>query len=341
MQKQMLPAETRSVDVAAIWTESICTGRSAAPSLESLLSLLSRIPGLLWQTDRELRFVFLKGAGPVAAGVDLRGCVGQPIRRLFCEAAVTHKIEDLHRTAIRGDRCAFHFRLAQRDLEAHLHPLEVENGEITGVIGWALDVTERNVTEEALRISESSYRSLMEEAPYAICRCTASGQLLQVNRAMLEMLGYDSASEADLLVRDLPFIFDSAANYNAFLQAMHRGVNEFQGMESGWLHRDGRVIQVRVNGRAIRNHAGETSHIDVMADNVSDKRQLQEQLWQAQKMQVVGQLAGGVAHDFNNLLTVIGGHVEMLMSEQLDEDVVERLNEVKEAAGRAAALSTR
>jgi PAS domain S-box-containing protein len=239
----------------------------------------------------------------------------------------------------RATAALFVSELAGRDLEAYIRPLTGPAGDICGSIGWALDLTERTVTEKALRISEHSYRSLMEEAPYAICRCTASGQLLQVNRAMLDMLGYDSASEADLLVRDLPFIFDTAANYDAFLKAVQNGVSDIHGMESGWLHRDGRVIQVRVSGRAIKNHDGDISHLDVMADNVTDKKQLQEQLWQAQKMQVVGQLAGGVAHDFNNLLTVIGGHVEMLMSEGLSDDVVERLNEVKQATDRAAALT--
>jgi len=335
----MHSVETHSFDSAEPWPDRVYSEPSGTPSLTSLFSLLTTIPGLLWETDRELHFVFVRAGGPLANTLDAHDFVGRPIAHLFNHPGPATKIEDAHAAALRGERCSLMFELDGRDVEGHFHPIVGSNGEISGVIGWALDHTERTVAEDALRISEHSYRSLMDEAPYAICRCTATGQLLQVNRAMLDMLGYDAASEADLLVRDLPFIFDTAANYDAFLKAVQRGVSDIHGMESGWLHRDGRVIQVRVSGRAIRNQDGQISHLDVMADNVTDKKQLQEQLWQAQKMQVVGQLAGGVAHDFNNLLTVIGGHVEMLMSEGLSDDVVERLTEVKHATDRAAALT--
>jgi len=63
------------------------------------------------------------------------------------------------------------------------------------VIGVALDNAERRTAERALRLSEQSYRSLIEETPYGICRSTLGGQFLQVNRAMVEMLAFDSETE--------------------------------------------------------------------------------------------------------------------------------------------------
>ncbi len=335
----MHSVEVHSFDRAESWAEHNTPAMSGAPSLSSLFSLLTRVPGVLWQTDRDLQIVYLHAGGPLGAILNGRDFAGQPVAAVLSQPGPGTKMEDAHAAALRGEMCSFVFELDGRDLEGHVFPVSAEGGVISGVIGWALDHTERIVAEDALRISEHSYRSLMEDAPYAICRCTPTGQLLQVNRAMLEMLGYDSASEADLLVRDLPFIFDTATSYDAFIRAMQRGVSDIHGVESRWLHRDGRVIQVRVSGRAVRNAEGVVSHLDVMADNLTDKKQLQEQLWQAQKMQVVGQLAGGVAHDFNNLLTVIGGHVEMLISENLGADVLDRLAEVKQATDRAAALT--
>src|SRR5579864_2253888 len=84
----------------------------------------------------------------------------------------------------------------------------------------ALDPANRAMAELALRLSEQSYRLLIEEAPYAICRATDTGQLLQVNRSMLEMLGYSPAAEADLLIRDLPLIFAASDGFENFRRSL-------------------------------------------------------------------------------------------------------------------------
>jgi two-component system, cell cycle sensor histidine kinase and response regulator CckA len=241
-----------------------------------------------------------------------------------------------HLRALQGQACSFDAEVNGRDLQAHLGPARGPDGAIIGVIGVALDLTQRMVAERALRLSEHSYRSLIEEAPYAICRCTVGGQLLQVNRAMLEMLGYDSASEAELLIRDLPEIF--SGSFGPLRTALLQG-KTVNRMETAWLLRDGGEIQVVVSGRAIRDHSGAISLLDILAQDVTEKRHLEEQLVQAQKMQAVGQLAGGVAHDFNNLLTVIGGQVEMILHTTNDQDLRERLAQVKQATDRAAMLT--
>ena len=315
--------------------ERVLPGRCR--SLVSLLSLLGKIPALLWATDTEARFTSLTGAGLETTGVDAQVYAGRSVEDLFPSTDHSQRTLSAHLKALGGDACSFDVELNGRELQAHLEPLVGPDGAIAGVIGVALDLTERMVAERALRLSEHSYRSLIEEAPYAICRCTVDGQLLQVNRAMVEMLGYDAASEAELLIRDLPLIFGQDS-FDKLRHALLSG-RTVSGMEAAWLLRDGREIQVLVGGRAIRDHAGSVSHLDVMAEDVTEKKRLEEQLIQAQKMQAVGQLAGGVAHDFNNLLTVIGGHMEVLMNGAVDPSLHPRLSEVKLAADRAAALT--
>jgi PAS domain S-box-containing protein len=323
-----------------VFLDDLCPDKlqpERCPSLTSLVSLLGRVPALLWATDQECRFTSLTGAGLELAGVAAHDCAGQPIEKLFpCSDSNGH-VRAAHRAALLGEPCSFDAEINGRDLQAHLEPLRGQEGAIVGVIGVALDLTDRMVAERALRLSEHSYRSLIEEAPYAICRCTAGGQLLQVNRAMAEMLGYDAESEAELLLRDLPLVFVGDA-FEQFRTALLEG-GPVHGFETAWLLRDGNEIQVIVSGRAIRDHAGEVSHLDVLTEDVTDKKRLEDQLMQAQKMQAVGQLAGGVAHDFNNLLTVIGGHVEMIMHAAMDPEMHKRLGEVKQAADRAAALT--
>src|SRR5262249_6914956 len=151
-----------------------------------------------------------------SAGFSAEAFAGQPVSTLFC----TPSAIDAHQKALMGESALFHVDIGGHSLEAQLEPITGANGSISGVVGLALDSTERLMAETALRLSELSYRSLIEEAPYAMCRATESGQLLQVNRAMLEMLGYDPANEAELLVRDLPLIYVSPEGYQALLAGL-------------------------------------------------------------------------------------------------------------------------
>jgi two-component system, cell cycle sensor histidine kinase and response regulator CckA len=304
-----------------------------ATSHEALASLLERAPALLWATDVECRFTSLAGTALAGTSITAERYAGRPIADLFPQPAARRA----HERALNGHSGTFVTEIDGRELHAHIDSLRGPAGEVVGVVGLALDLTEQILAERALRLSEHSYRSLIEEAPYAICRCTLGGQLLQVNRAMLAMLGYDAASEADLLMRDLPLLF-AGGSFEKMRDALVAD-EAINGMESVWMLRDGGEIQMIVSGRAVRDHAGAFSHLHIIAEDVTGKKRLEDQLMQAQKMQAVGQLAGGVAHDFNNLLTVIGGHVEMLIRGAGDSELGQRLEQVKQAADRAALLT--
>jgi PAS domain S-box-containing protein len=303
-------------------------------SLASLLSLLESVPALVWQTGPELYVTHLTGAALHKIQVSSASLVGRPVDELFASPSA----RQAHEAALRGQTGFFDLEVNGRDLHATVKPLPGPRGGVVGVAGMALDLTERMVAERALRLSEYSYRSLIEEAPYAICRATLGGELLQVNRAMLEMLGYDVASTAELLLRDLPLIFTPAGSFEPYRKALLAGEAK-PGTDAAWLRRDGRSIEVRVTGRAVRDGGGHVSHLDILAENVTEKKQLEAELSHAQKMQAIGQLAGGVAHDFNNLLTVISGQVELMLGQSLQRDAHERLLEIKLAADKAASLT--
>jgi PAS domain S-box-containing protein len=306
--------------------------------LTSLLSLLERIPALLWATDQELRFTALTGAALSASGVIARDFTGRPVEDLFPRMESKFDALDAHRTALDGRACSFDAALCGRDFEIHVEPLCGPDGSAVGVIGVARDETQRLVAQRAVQLSEQNHRSLIEEAPYAICRATESGQLLQVNRAMVEMLGYAPGCEADLLVRDVPLIFESPEAFYEFRAVLLNG-NTTQGVDTTWTCRGGQAIQVRIGGRAIRGAGGELLYLDILAEDVTERKQLEARLSQAEKMQAIGQLAGGVAHDFNNLLTVIAGQAEVLLDTTVDSEQRKRLFDIQQATGRASALT--
>src|SRR5439155_1549269 len=168
----------------------------------------------------------------------------------------------------------------------------------------ANDITERRRFEEALRRSEESSRALVQHATYGIYRSTLDGRLLAVNPALVRMLGYDSEEQllAANLARD---VYADAAERERIL-AQFDGADAVEGVEVMWKRRDGRRILVRLAGRAVRrpDGGGRIECFETLAEDVTERRALEEQLRQSQKMEAVGQLTGGIAHDFNNLPTI-------------------------------------
>lgn len=306
----------------------------------SLRLLVEKIPAVLWTTDADLRLTSMAGAGLAAVNVRPEDYLGVSLKDISARLGPNAEPLVAHRSALRGKASTFGIEMMGRDLQAHVEPLRGPEGDIVGVIGVALDNTERHVAQRALRLSEQSYRSLIEGAPYGICRSTISGQLLQVNRTMAEMLGYES--EPELLLHNLRTeILIPPIDYDDFL-AQLRGRGWCQGFECTWRCQDGKTILVRLGGRAVLDDTGEISYLEILAENVTERKQLENQLRQAQKMQAIGQLAGGVAHDFNNLLTVVEGQLEMILSEMPAGDPLRhRLEEVEKAAGRASTLTRR
>jgi len=300
--------------------------------------MLDCVPILLWETDLELRFTALHGMTLRSLGLPAGEPIGRPISDLFFSKAIRADVSRAHHAALRGDAGAFQLEVNGREFHATTKPLRGPDGAIRGVTGIAIDLTERLVAERALRLSEHGYRTLIEETPYAICRSTVGGELLQVNRAMTEMLGYDAAAAPELLLLDLPLIFASPAAFTA-LQLTLLEVGTHPGTDSAWRHRDGHLIQVRVSGRVVRDPKGAVCYLDIFAEDITEKKRLETELGHAQRLQAIGQLAGGVAHDFNNILTVISGHVEMLLGAARDNDTRERLDEVKQSAAKAADLT--
>ncbi|MFZ0684575.1 MAG: PAS domain S-box protein [Terriglobales bacterium] len=192
--------------------------------------------------------------------------------------------------------------------------------------------------EEALRRSEARSSSLILSAAFGICRSTLAGRFLDVNPALIGMLGYETV--ADLLQLDARSqVFVNPQELDRLVEE-YRHSGSLSGVEVQWKRKDGRVIVVRLSGCAAVSCDEPEEVLELMAEDITDRRQLEEQLRQAQKMDAVGRLAGGVAHDFNNLLMVINGYTEVLL-EQLEPgcDMRHKVQTIQQAADRAATLT--
>jgi len=198
------------------------------------------------------------------------------------------------------------------------------------------DVTERTRAAEALQRSETSFRSVVEDAPYGIFKANTSGRFLMVNPALEKMLGYQSQDE--LLEIDLAkSIYRHPAEHQRINELFLRD-QHFQDVEVEWKRKDGAFITVRCSGWPIKDESG--TEMEVFAEDVTERRMLERQLRMAQKMEAVGRLSGGIAHDFNNLLGVIIGYIQVMKRNLTPgQPSYEYAEEIEKAGKRAVALT--
>ncbi len=187
--------------------------------------------------------------------------------------------------------------------EAHRDLLQFVSAQIAMTV-------QRKRAEEALRRSEASLRGFVDNAVFGISRSTADGTVVTANHALARILGASSPDELlGLNVADAFYL--RPADRQATVVEMQRG-DRFENLEADWRRRDGSQLTVRMSGRTVRASDGAVTGYEVIIEDITERRALEAQLRQAQKMEAVGQLAGGVAHDFNNLLTTILASSELL-----------------------------
>ncbi len=198
---------------------------------------------------------------------------------------------------------------------------------------------ERKQNQEALRRSEARHRLLVESAVYGIYRCGLDGRFLDANPALVAMMGYDSAQEV-LALDPQRDVFLDQAEYSRIMRDFKRGVR-LTHVEVHWKHRDGHTVTLQLSGSLVNNpDDGAEKVVEVIAEDITARRLLEDQFRQAQKMEAVGRLAAGVAHDFNNLLTVVRGYAEVLLGNSLPSDPVKsKIESIYDAANRAASLT--
>ena len=215
---------------------------------------------------------------------------------------------------------------------------EKDKENLTFVSQQVASAIEHKRSEEALRRSEARYRSLVQSAAYGIYRSSLEGRFLDVNPALVAMLGYVNAEEV-LALDPKSDVFLDAGEMARLMAEFGRGAR-LDSVEVRWKRKDGSPITVRLSGR-VMSTPGETEEVvEVIAEDVTERRVLEEQFRQAQKMEAVGRLAGGVAHDFNNLLMVVSGYTEVLL-ENTDRGhaMHPKIEAIQQAADRATTLT--
>ena len=203
------------------------------------------------------------------------------------------------------------------------------------VVLIARDITERKHAEDRLRKSEKRYRLLFESNPQPMwVYDTETLAFIEVNNAAVHHYGYSREEFLSMTIKDIR----PAEDIPKLLDSVLEGGDRFNA--AVWHHRkkDGTVINVEISSDSL-TFQGRKARL-VMANDITERRALEEQLRQSQKLESIGLLAGGIAHDFNNLLTAINGYSELGLRKLKPEDALRHnFEEIKKASDRATGLT--
>jgi PAS domain S-box-containing protein len=222
-------------------------------------------------------------------------------------------------------------------------PIEVSTSaiRITGQwhsVGIVRDITDRKHAEHALRESEQKYRTLFEESKDIVYISTPEGQFLDINPAGVELFGYDSREELlQINISEDLYVHPFDREEFQYVMATQGFIKDFEVM---FKRKDGQQLSVLITATTVHDQTGTIVAYRGIMKDITERKRLEQQLIQAQKMEAVGQLAGGIAHDFNNILTAIIGFGTLLkMETEKGHPLHSYVTQILTSAERAANLT--
>jgi PAS domain S-box-containing protein len=328
--------------------QDITERRRAEEATESWKNIMQYIishdPNAIAVLDRDLKHIFVSDRFLRDYKVKETDIIGRQHYEVFPE--ISGKWREVHRRALAGEvlgsDCDL-FRRADGSIEYtkwECRPWYDADNTIGGIILYTEVITERKMAEEELRKSEEKFRSLFQNhAAIKLIIDPDNGNILDANKAAASFYGWPLDVLRRMNVAQINTLSkERVAEEIAIIRSQESTLREY-------LHRkaDGNVADVEVFISKVR--IGDKVYHHAIIHDITEKKQLASQLMQAQKMESIGRLAGGVAHDFNNMLGVIIGNAEMALdrvtpSEPLYDDLRDIFFAAKKSAGITRQLLT-
>ena len=303
-----------------------------------LTTTLKSIGDAVIATDAAGKIDFMNPVAETLTGWKKEEAIGQKLRTVFNiiisskrsseSSLITNTLPEGYANTSLTHHTLVKKKGSKIPIDCNVSPIKNDSGKMIGVVLVFRDMSERVQAEEALRKSEERYRKFFEEDLTGDYISRPDGTLVACNPAFANMFGFDSVSEATR--HNLDEFYPSPEAREDFLRLLkEKGKLEY--FETDLRHKDGKPVHVIENASAIFDESGELIEIKGYLFDITERKLLEEQLHQAQKMESIGTLAGGIAHDFNNILGAILGYASFMKMKITNEhpffnyiDVIER-----------------
>lgn len=227
----------------------------------------------------------------------------------------------------------------QIDISLNAAPIYDVRGNPFAILAMATDISERKKLDRELLQSERKFRTAFEDAAVGMCLTGVDHRFLVVNRSFSKMLGHTAEDLASMDWVELTHP-DDREKWRRWSSGILAGVGQGSQIECRYINRDGHIVWAIVSKVLLRDDSGAPLYFINQVQNITEQKNLENQLRHAQKMEALGTLSGGIAHDFNNILTAIIGYGSLLEMRIDKKDSLRPFVEhILNAADRATTLT--
>ncbi|MFO0757223.1 MAG: PAS domain S-box protein [Byssovorax sp.] len=331
------------------------TERALLRNKASMAALLASLDDLVFTIDPAGHFVSFHGTHSDALLMPEAAFIGRHFREVLPGEVAEPLAAVLERVTATGETGQMEYWMAvpqhpePRFWSSKISPIKGRDadGEDLGFVIVTRDITDRKRVEDALRLSETRFRTIFDLLPAGLLQAdAATGRFVAVNPVACSILGRTRDEVLQIGIAEMTHPDDRARDLEGFGRLVRGEIDRYRTGKRV-VRKDGSIVHCNVDVVMLHDGGRAPPRTLALLEDVSERdhaiaalKESEEQLRAAQKMEAVGRLAGGVAHDFNNLLSVILSYTELGMEELRPEDPLRLdLEEVVKAGKRAEALT--
>ncbi|MCL4466751.1 MAG: PAS domain S-box protein [Chloroflexi bacterium] len=282
---------------------------------ERLSATLRAIPDLLFEVDRTGHIHSYHGSMDAPLLTPPSKFLGRTVAEVLPVEAAEVIMAAIDEAAQQGSHRGATFSLdlpdGQRWFELSVASKEEAGAPVSQFVITVRDITERKLSETALRESEERFQAVFDNAPNGIVLTDFEGRIVQANPAQERIMGYNSQELCRLSVIDRVFADDLPLT----LEQVHQlatAERECTYIERRNVRQDGQLVWVSVISSTIRDSQGRPRYVLSLVEDITRRKEMEEQIQRAQRLEIAGRVAAQVAHDFNNLLVPVAGLPELI-----------------------------